>query len=219
MKRYFLILILLIIPISVKASECDYQDMARYQKLASNINFSYDFVESNNTVSFNITVSNMHNDLYIVDETTGNVFSSATVGSSETVLYNYQPGNDYKFSIIPYDIYCFEEVVMSRYVNLPAYNPYYNDPVCQGNEQYKLCQKWFKMDYSYENFVKNVNNYKENLNNEENIEETENMHTDDFLNKIIVGFLDNYVIILVTIIAICTIGISIISKKDKFDLK
>ena len=73
-KKLFWLLILLV-PFSIKAVNCDYQDLSRYQQLASNINFSYDYIETNNSVTFNITVSNMPDELYIIDTSTGNIFS------------------------------------------------------------------------------------------------------------------------------------------------
>lgn len=209
--------LLLLFPLSVKAANCDYQDMARYQKLASNINFSYDFVEANNSVTFNITVSNMPVDLYIVDTFTGNQFSYQTVGASETILYGYKPGANYKFNIVPYDEMCFGSVVLRKYINLPAFNAYYLDPVCNGAESFELCQKWVDHDLSYNEFVKQVKKHKISSNN--NVVEKEVIDENDFLNKIIVGFLNNYIIILLSIIMICTVGIVILAKKDKFDLK
>ncbi len=216
-KKLFWLLILLV-PFSIKAVNCDYQDLSRYQQLASNINFSYDYIEANNSVTFNITVSNMPNELYIIDTSTGNIFSKATTGLSETVLYGYQAGTTYRFDIIPYDEYCYGKIILKNYVNLPTYNPYYLDSVCNGAESFNLCQKWVDIDLSHDDFVKQVNEYKNNNANnqlENNSEDIQN----DFLNKIIVGFLDNYIIILVSIIVACTIGIIILSRKDKFDLK
>ena len=212
-KKLFWLLILLV-PFSIKAVNCDYQDLSRYQQLASNINFSYDYIEANNSVTFNITVSNMPDELYIIDTSTGNVFSKATTGLSETILYGYQAGTNYRFDIIPYDEYCYG-TTLTKYVNLPAYNSYYLDSVCNGAESFSLCQKWTDVNLSHEEFVKQVNEYK---NSNKQIENNSEYIQNDFLNKIIVGFLDNYVIILVSIIVVCTIGIIILSKKDKFNL-
>ncbi len=215
MKKF--LWLLLLIPFNIKAVNCDYSDIARYQALASNINFNYDYVEGDN-ITFNIIVTNLSDDLYIYDRTTGNTFSSRTVGSSETILYGYNPGNDYGFDIIPYDEACYEEIMLTKYVNIPYYNPYYNDQVCNGYENYKLCSKWIKMDLSYDDFVNKVNEYKKKS-SKPNVKEDDIDYTNDVLNKIIVGFLDNYVIILISIIIICGVGIVILSKKGRFDLR
>ena len=213
--KYVIYLLALLIPFKVLGADCDFKDVARYQALASNVKFNYEFVESSKT--FNIIITNMPDELYFEITSSGEVFSSRTVGSSETVLYGYTSGS-YRFRIVPYDPACYESTVGNGYVNLPYYNSYYNDPVCNGAENYKLCQKWNKVDLSYDDFVKNVEAYKKSLVKEE-VTQVEETVEDDFLNKIIVGFLDNYVIILISIIVICSVLIVILSRKGKFDLR
>ncbi len=46
-------------------------------------------------------------------------------------------------------------------INAPNYNPYYNDPICEGLNNLSICQKWSKVELDYEGFVKKVNEYKE----------------------------------------------------------
>lgn len=202
-------------PFKVWGINCDFQDVARYQALASNIKFNYEFVEDNKT--FNIIITNMPDELYLENTSSGEVFSYRTIGSSETVLYGYNSGS-YRFRIVPYDEACYGSTVGNGYVTLPYYNAYYNDSVCNGAESYRLCQKWNKVELSYDEFVKNVESYKKSLKKEEVITKEE-VNEEDFLNKIIVGFLDNYIIILVSIIIICSVLIVILSRRGKFDLR
>ena len=44
-------------PFKVLGADCDFKDVARYQALASNVKFNYEFVESSKT--FNIIITNM----------------------------------------------------------------------------------------------------------------------------------------------------------------
>ena len=52
---------------NVKGLICDNAAKVRLQKLAQNITTSYDYVESNGMVTFDITFNNLSNELYLVD--------------------------------------------------------------------------------------------------------------------------------------------------------
>ena len=217
--RYIIFICLLFIPFKIMGENCDYDDISRYQKLASNIKFNYDYVENNNSVSFNIVITNMPSELYIKDAS-GNIISYNTVFNTETVLTGYQSGN-HKFDIYSYDAACEDMVISSSYVNLPYYNPYYKDPVCNSITDYEYCQKWVEVKLSRDDFVKEVNNYKKKNNiSDISVEDAfKDDYTNDWLNKIITIFLNNYIWILVSLIVVCGTLMIILIRKDRFNLK
>ena len=219
--RYVICFLLLLIPFRVLATDCDFNDINKYQSLASNINFNYDFEESNNDVTFNIIITNMPEELYIKSED-GKTFSYRTLGSSETTLYGYKSG-EYSFKIYTYDEKCNGEVFGTNYITLPYYNKYYKDKVCDDAKDYKLCQKWVNPGMSYKDFVDDVKKHKNDsattTNSKLEEEAFQDDYSNDFLNKIIVGFLNNYIVILLSIIIICSILMVILSRRGRFDLK
>ncbi|MEG0026151.1 MAG: hypothetical protein RR847_02250 [Bacilli bacterium] len=216
MKKCIFFGLLLFFPVTIFATNCDITDMARYKKLASNINFTYDFIEVNNNVTFNITISNMHNDLYIIEDK--KFFSSKNLNKVETTLMGYEAGQTYRFAIIPYDKYCFASNVLIKYITLPSYNKYYSDPLCSDIPDYKLCHKWSAINLSYEEFVQEIKVYK-NSEIYQIVEPVNKTVQDDTLNKFIVWVLKYYIYILIAIISSCTLGIILLSKKNEFKVK
>ena len=215
----FILLVILIIsfPIKVKAY-CDYQELSRLKNIASNINYKIDYIEKDNKVEFTITLVNLHPEIYIRDVSNNKFYyySDVIKGKNELVLKGYSSGKT-----IRYDIYnnikefCDSEVLLSKYVTLPPYNPYYKDPICSGAEEYKLCQKWINMNMNYNNFKKEVENYKI-MKDKKPIEEPVDEQPKDI--NIILGFyMKYYIYILSSIIIGCLVWIYFLRKKDNLD--
>ena len=105
---------------------------------------------------------------------------------------------------------CDSSVIYYIYVATPAYNPYYSDPICEG-VNYKYCNKWQKNTLSYEEFIRNVEEYK---NKKDVIEIDDNVK--GIFDIILEFYINNYYIILPTLIIIILIYIvinSIINRK------
>ena len=77
MKRYITILglILLMLPLQTKAILCTNEKKAQYQTLASNITTSYTHTETNGTIIFQITLSNIPSGFIIKDIKNGSTYS------------------------------------------------------------------------------------------------------------------------------------------------
>ena len=212
MKIKYLLLLLILIPFTVLADNCDPNDKLRYSKLASNIKFNYDYVEENNNVTFKIIITNLSKELYIIDNK-GNKITYQKSNKGEIVLTDYSSG-EYNFKIFSLDKTCKNQLISNKTIKLPDYNPYANEKICEGIEEYELCQKWKKNDLDHDQFITKVTKYKNEKNKIEKSEETE----EDITNNIIVWLINHYFPILLSIIFICSILIVILSKKDKFDL-
>lgn len=161
MKKVLSVFILLIIlfPSNSKALVCSDKEKVKFQEMAQNITTTYSYVESNNQVTFNITFSNIPEGFRIYDYTNRKEYPYIT---SEITLTDYKDGNSYRFDYYTNDILCQYSRLYSSYINLPFYNPYYNDSICSGLN-YKYCNKWQKINMTYEEFIKDVTNYKKSL--------------------------------------------------------
>lgn len=204
--RYLKGLICLIIlsPLCVKALICDNADVIRLQKLAKNITTSYDYVENNSSVQFSITFENVSNELYLKNSSSGEEF----YGDGEFTLNNYSAGENYKFEVRSTNALCNTKALSYIYVNLPPYNPYYNDPICNG-VSYKYCNKWQKNTLSYDEFVQDVTNYKNSLiTNDEKSQQIKGL-----FDYIVEFYANYYFIILPVIILFSVIGITVYTKK------
>lgn len=209
MMKYLKLLICLIVlfPICVKGAICSNSDKIRLQQLAKNITTSYDYVENNGNVVFSINFYNLNSELYLVDTKSNNKYYY----TGETLnLGGYSSNTNYKFAVRSSNIMCDSSVIYYIYVATPAYNPYYNDPICEG-VNYKYCNKWQRNTLSYEDFVKNVEEYK---NRKSVIEVDDNVK--GIFDIILEFYINNYYIILPILIVIIIVYIvinSIINRK------
>ena len=106
-KKNILILIfsILLLPNIVNAREmCDYDDKTRLQRIASNIASSYTYKEEKNeetgfnTVKFTVTLTNMHDDVVIIDEETNEHYYNNA--DREIVIENVKPAKYLKFLVV-----------------------------------------------------------------------------------------------------------------------
>lgn len=159
MKKYYFkivfLMVLCAIPLTAKA-ECSYGEKVRLQKLAGNVNFAYRYKDTAYSVVFEMTVSNLTNEIYMVDRLTGKSYYS---NNKDFKISNYQSGSLIRYDFYAKDSSCTEDVLFSNYVTLPTYNPYYGSELCEKIEEFKLCQKWLKHGMTYKEFYTGVTQY------------------------------------------------------------
>ena len=210
-NRIIFLLLLLLLPVAVNAYECNDNEIARLRKVASNVTASYDYQEANNNVTFSVTLTNLTNDVYIIDSVTG--ASYYYNGNNEITINGYAAGTKIKYYIYPTKQNCMESYLNVRYVNLPYYNQYYNSEVCINNTN-QLCNKWRKTTLSYEEFVKRI---KEN-NNDGQQEEIQNNEEKNTIFDYVSQFIYEYYVYIIGAGLIVIVIIEFARKKDTFDL-
>ncbi|HIU22919.1 MAG TPA: hypothetical protein IAD49_05000 [Candidatus Fimihabitans intestinipullorum] len=225
-KIYFIIsfLCMFILPCGVKATDCDYQQLAKLKKYANNIHYDYDYVEQNGTVKFRIRFTNISKYVILQDLTTGQTYTNV----NEVSIGGLDAGKTYSFivrvSSTPVSTYTYKEYIDGTwiereyssvfadrcentelkkiYVTLPSYNPYYNLPVCDGLEDYDMCFKWQKHELSKEEFESQVMEYKK----KQVVEKQEKEKPEPtLLEQVILLYTQYYYIPLALIIIVCGI--------------
>lgn len=182
-------------PLIVHA-ECSYERQAELNKIAGNVKFSYSYdVTERNTPSFNVSISNITNDIYVTDNI-GNVFTNFdNVISNASTMY-YINSNDPNCP----------GVILQKGMAYPIYNPYHDLAECKNNDN-PLCNLWQNtLDYN-ENKIKELvkSDIKENAN-----------ATDD---SSIYGNIDyelyrNIIIIVAVVFAIIVLIKTVLKKKN-----
>ncbi|MBR1376908.1 MAG: hypothetical protein IJ565_03745 [Bacilli bacterium] len=212
-KLILLLFIILLLPTSAKAFDfCSNTEKARLRKLASNVTTSYDYVEVNGEVTFNITLTNLNEDLYIYE--TAKKIEHRYNNEKEIILTGYEPGSNVKFEIYTSKEDCFSKSLIVKNVNLPYYNKYYNDPLCQG-KSYSICSKWQKVSMTRAEFEKKMNEYKEA---EEEKQKQKDLSLSTIFDYISNFVFENYLYIIIGVLVI-TFGVRfIINKRNAFDL-
>jgi hypothetical protein len=216
-------ILIMILPTKVSAASlCENKVLSDYKSLASNINIYYTYSMQNGKPVFDITISNIYEDIYIVDTTKNKTYKYQNFTSDyELILKGYTDNQRVKFQIYTSVSGCYGQLLSTRYVTLPNYNEYSDDNVCAGAEDYSLCQKWGAMSLSYEEFVSRVEKYKESKSKPPVVEEEEDKTLSlteqlfRFVGKYYVFLVGGIIIIILIIAAIRNISL----RKNQFDFK
>ncbi len=211
MKNKLLLLVVsfFIFAPSSKAYLCDNSTKVEYQEMAKNISVNYEYTESDDDVNFSIKISNIPTDFIVLDVINNKKYYSSS-NSSEILIENVSKNTSYRFDISKNEIACGSIVFYSHYINIPAYNKYYKDAICEGIEDYKLCNKWLNVTISYDEWKNKIIEYKNSLNKEEEIPEEKEK---SWMEKIIEFYSNYYMFILPGIIIVSCSGIYLYNKK------
>lgn len=211
MKKNILFVIMLcafiIFPSNTHAI-CYSKDKVKLLSLAKNIKHTYVFDE--NTKTFNIIINNIPDSFTIVD-TTNNI--SHPFSGREITLTGFLPGKSYRFNIYSGDVSCGTSALSYIYVNTPVYNLNYSDPLCEGLQDYDICQKWGTYINNREQFEKEISKIKVEEKTK-TVEEKQEEYVGIFGNLARL-FANSYYIVLPIIIIIGLVGIYRLNKKDR----
>ena len=210
-KIIILFLLALFIPITkVDGYYCSYVEIAKLKKIAYNINVSYDYVEKNNSINFNMTLVNLNEKLYIIDKVTNKKYNYK---KDEMTLSNYKPGTTVQYQIYASNSRCIDELLYTIRIVLPSYNEYYQDKSCKGIEDYSLCNKWAAHNFSQKQFRQKIEDYKRSLIQDK--EPPVEPNNDSSLIHIFIGLLvEYYYIVLIVLIILSSFGIYHLNKKS-----
>ncbi len=162
---------------------CPYDYESKYKKMATNVNYDLSYVEENDQAIFQVRFSNVTKELIIADLSTGKEYFP---NNGEVIISNLKSGTQYNFLIkssnnvengekiiyimvdgkkvpgytIGNDQNCSGLTLQKIYITTPSYNKYYNDPLCEGLQEYQICKKWNKNNYTYDEFKSEVEKIK-----------------------------------------------------------
>ena len=155
---FFAVICMCVTPL-VTHAECDYQRQAELSRLASNVQMSYTYDVANG-VNFTLYMTNLTNDVYIVDEF-GNTFSGVGEKSmlySSSNVSGFQQGKQVGFEIYSNDNNCKDYLIMTKYINFPKFNAYSTLDECKQHPNFKYCQMWVDTgSITYDQFIDELN--------------------------------------------------------------
>lgn len=158
-KIIFLTLLFLALPGIAKAY-CSDSEMVRLQKIARNINSSYNYSET--TGRFTITLTNLKKDLEVYDLFDGKRYNV----DGELNFKNLYSGK-HTYIIYARDKECTKYELITINVELPYYNMHSDSEECKGIENYSYCSKWVKYVISNDIWLAKVKAYRESIKQEE----------------------------------------------------
>ena len=201
---------------------CDNKVIADYRELFSNINIYSDYTIVDGQPTFDVTITNIPRNVYVEDVTTGETYKYASFTTeNELIIKGYKENQKLTYRFYMEAEGCYGQVMGSRYVTLPNYNENSNDPLCEGIEEFSLCQKWGASPVSYNDFVSKTNEYREKkrLQQEQKIKEK----VDDSFKTKVLNFIVDYYIFLIGGIAVIVLLLVALktwaTEKNEFDFK
>lgn len=157
---FCIISLLFMFPMGIKAYECSNEDKERLQKLANNISVSYEEYEENGKTYFKAIFAGLSKEIRIYSDRRHFYYYNYSNNLFDEVELQVYPGNTYQFTINGSET-CKYNDFRTITINIPNYNPYYEDDVCRNAREYKLCKKWVSNnEISYDEFVSKVTEYK-----------------------------------------------------------
>lgn len=196
---------------------CEYSKIARLKSIVSNVNISYDYYIKDGSAYFNVTINNITPDIYFVDLKTSKTYTYNNTQNGELTIYGYTgSGGNYRFYSALSE--CYGVKLADKYYKFPSYNVYYYDKLCDENPSFGLCKKWINVNYSYDEFVELLNQYKDKNNIKDN-DVNEIIYKPTIFDKFIKFYVKHYYFMLIGIIVVCITIMVISRKKNRFDLK
>lgn len=217
--KYTLITIILFIcmtPDVYANGRCSKNDILRAKGEANNITFEVKRIKDANgkyTGKYNLVFNNVTKDLYLQDKNTNNKYSYDLVENGSLTVKDIEGGN------IEFGIYyriCASEYMKSIKTNLPKYNTYSDNPLCEGisEEEIEMCGSWYQGEVTEESLRKQVEEYKDSIKKQKLEKEKNNT----IFNKIKEFLLDYYIYIIVTIVIVVIITAIITIRKKQYSL-
>lgn len=157
------ILVFLIFPIGINASNCD-----NYKAEANKIETSYKlYYDKDDMPNFKINIKNISNNLYVVTEYGEELkseFNTIATDSTQTLA----------LSVYSKDANC-KEVLRTINLDLPLYNEIADYKICEGIEDYKYCKKLINENVTIEQIRDRVKLFRNEVEDERHLTKYENL--------------------------------------------
>ena len=171
---------------------CTQEEIDEFKKVEDQYTIKYEF--NKDTKDYTLYFSNYDSKKYSYFIETGEKMNCTVLDEVRTKCSGIKP-NEYNIEILGITNTC-DETLKTFTLNLKEYNNYSEDPLCEGIEEFVLCQPTYDKDIDYETFVSRVNTYKKSKEKKEVNNSTEKKDK----NKAIVYIEENIVQIIIVAI-------------------
>lgn len=192
-KVITIILVSLIINTNIIYAECTTEEQEYYKSIEDKYQTTYVFDKESRTYTMTLTYGDISTFSYSIE---GDGMEIANIEVTDKIIVsNLAPGQYIAFVVGLTD--SCNDVLKKEEITLPQYNQYAYDPVCEGIEEFVLCNPTYDKELDYDTFISRVNSYKKNKANQDKTDNnTEEKPT------IKEWFKDNYMYFIYAIIGI-----------------
>lgn len=210
-KKYIaLTLMLPLLGMSRTYASCTQEEINEFIKIKDEYKITYEFDKDTKTYTLNLIRANPDMYDYII-YLKGNLTCN-DINEKETECLYFSPGT-YRIEIVGQTNTC-SDTLKELTLELPKYNEYSEDPLCEGIEEFVLCQSTYDKEIDYDTFVSRVNTYKRTKQEKES-ELNEENNQNEFVSKVTTYIKENLLKIIIIIVFIILISItSIITYKS-----
>lgn len=214
----FSILMFLFITPSANASICGKSDLLRVKGDANSVTINYELVPGdefgNISGLFDLKINGITDDLIIIEQTSGRTYTSKSNVNGVITIENVS-GENFIFKL--YYQKCDNKLMRTIRLNLPKYNYYSNNKLCEGisEEELDICGKWYQGELNDDIFKQKIEEYQKSLEEKKQQEEKENT----IFKQIVDFLLDYYLYIIITIVIIVIITMMIVLRKRRYSLE
>ncbi|MDD2203403.1 MAG: hypothetical protein PHT75_02590 [Bacilli bacterium] len=198
---------------------CTQEERLKLRQTASLTTIKYDLMDYEYAVFFDVTISGFTKDMYaaVPDE---NYAFSYVEGTNTSREADFTPGKTYKLEFYATDgTKCPGEKILTKYLQIPPYNHYSKNKICEGYEDFELCKKHtnlYKSIKTEEDFVKRVQQYINSVkNNSADKKDNDDNKQVSFLEKTLVFLNKYYLYIFIPIIVVGTVSIIVIQVQKR----
>lgn len=213
-KIYVLVtLALFLFNIEPISAACTQDAKNGFKKVEDKYKVTYEYDKS--TKKYNIIFTGSKPSEYFYQIYTNETFECSVINDT-TSKCGYFPEGTYTVVISGVTNEC-NEILKTEKIVLPHYNELADDPLCEGIEEYILCNPEYSKEIDYESFVSRTESYKKNKpNKKEEVvvekEEEKEKQTNETLNKIVNFFKQYWIEIIVVVVFIILLIATIIVK-------
>ena len=213
-KNKYIILTLMMFGLQTQhiSAACTQEELNEFKKNEDTYIMKYEYDKS--TEKYNIYIEGKNNQLYNYIIYTDNAFECEETQDNRIKCHSFEPGN-YKIEILGQTATC-DSVLKRKTLKIPKYNKYSEDPLCEGIEEFVLCNPAYSKDLEYETFVSRVETYKKNHASTKPTEEQKKptglTKVEDFIDKIIDYVKENWIEITIVVVFIILVLITAIAK-------
>ena len=187
-------------------ASCTTEEKNAFKKVESKYNITYEFDKTSK--DYTITLHNPKYKLfsYSIDyDIDTSKVKYKEEGETITLTYEGIPSGDYNIEIIGTTDTC-DDTLKEIKLHLPEYNKYADDPLCEGYEEFVLCNPTYEKKIDYDTFVSRLNTYKKSKKNLP----SSTSNTTKANSEIITYIKDNLTTIIVSIVFIILLIITAI---------
>ena len=210
-KKILIMTMLFFLNITSISAECTQDDKKSFKKVEDDYKVTYEYNKESEMydVYFNATKPKE----FYYEIFADNDFSCTKINDTTNKCSSF-PAGQYEVLIVGVTESC-DDVLKTIKLKLPKYNKLSEDPLCEGIEEFVLCNPGYEKDIDYESFVSRVNTYKKNKKDETKetptTNEEEPKEHNEQLNKIINFFKNNLIeiVVITSFVILATITIII----------